>query len=87
MAAGYLGLSTTELRERLRRGQSLAQVARAQGRSPSGLIAALVAFKARRLATALAEHVITKGEERTALASLRSRVTASVEEHLAAASG
>jgi hypothetical protein len=40
-AAEYLGLERTELRERLRNGSSLADVARAEGKSVDGLKATL----------------------------------------------
>ena len=86
-AASYLGLSTADLRSKLRQGESLAQIAKAQGRSRTGLIEALVTLKTRRLNTALAEHAITPREERTALASLRGRVSAAVDQPVAASSG
>jgi len=86
-AASYLGLSAGDLRSKLGQGESLAQIAQAQGRSRTGLIETLVTLKTRRLNTALAEHAITPGEERTALASLRGRVSAAVDQHLASSSG
>jgi hypothetical protein len=42
-AAGYLGLSPTELQTQLHNGQSLADVAAAQGKSTSGLQDAIIA--------------------------------------------
>jgi len=86
-AASYLGLSDTALRARLRAGESLAQVAQAQGHSRAELIEALVLVKARRLSTALAEHAITPGEEKAALASLRARVAAVIDQRLAGPGG
>jgi hypothetical protein len=51
-ASSYLGVPTSELAARLRSGKSLAQIAEATpGRSKSGLIAALVSEKRRRLST------------------------------------
>jgi hypothetical protein len=50
LAARYLGLSTTELHDRLRRGASLARVAeQTPGRSAHGLVEALLAAQAARL--------------------------------------
>ncbi len=48
-AAEYLGLERAELRDRLRDGSSLADVARAEGKSVDGLKAALRAEFVRRL--------------------------------------
>jgi hypothetical protein len=42
-AAGYLGLSTTDLSGQLHKGASLADVAAAQGKSVSGLQDAMIA--------------------------------------------
>ncbi len=81
-AAAYLGLSARALRARLRAGESMAEVASARHRSESGLIAALVAVKVRRLKTGVAEHAITKAQEKTALAGLHERVQREVEQHL-----
>jgi hypothetical protein len=81
-AAAYLGVSETALRARLRSGESLAQVAGAEGRSRSGLIDALVAVKAKRLQTALAEHVISAKAEQAALHLLRPRVSQTVDRHI-----
>jgi len=86
-AAGYLAISQAALRARLRSGRSLAQIAVAEGRSRAGLIEALASVKAARLRTALAEHAITPGEEKTALATLHERVSAEIEQHLGAPSG
>jgi hypothetical protein len=47
--AGYLGLSQTELRERMQAGKSLADLAKAQGKSVAGLKAAMVAAMKRNL--------------------------------------
>ena len=48
-AASYLGLSTTEVRTQMRSGTSLADMARAQGKSVSGLKAAMVTAMKRNL--------------------------------------
>jgi hypothetical protein len=50
VAASYLGLPKTTLRDDLRSGQTLAQIASStSGKSATGLIDTLVRFKARRL--------------------------------------
>lgn len=50
-AAKYLGLSEAELREALRDGKTLAQVARERNKSVDGLVDALVAEAKKRLGT------------------------------------
>jgi hypothetical protein len=86
-AARYVGLSETALRDKLRSGQSLAQVAVGQSKSRAGLVEALVTLKAARLRTALAEGAITGGEEKAALASLASRVSQEVDAHIVTSAG
>jgi hypothetical protein len=49
VAASYLGVPQQQLRQDLRSGKSLAEVATSQGRSQSGLIAALVAARKAKL--------------------------------------
>ena len=60
-AAGYLGVPATQLKQELRSGKSLAQVAEATaGKTSSGLIAALLVSRTaqvRQQVTALVEHV------------------------------
>jgi hypothetical protein len=48
-AAGYLGLSQTELDAKLRAGESLADLAKAQGKSITGLVDAIVGAVKTRL--------------------------------------
>jgi len=65
-AAGYLGLSPTQLQSELQSGKSLAEIANAtSGKSEAGLIGALEAAQKAKLAAAAA--------------SLRMRVTAEVD--------
>src|SRR5689334_9751945 len=55
-AAGYLGVSTSELRGELRSGKSLAQVANStSGKSAKGLVEAVVTSERSRLSSALAD--------------------------------
>jgi len=54
-AAGYLGVSTTQLRSELRAGRSLAEIASTtSGKSETGLVAALEATEKAKLAVASA---------------------------------
>ena len=59
-AAEYLGMTREALRAELRKGQSLAQIARARGKSVDGLVAAMVAPVKERLANAVAGKRLTE---------------------------
>jgi hypothetical protein len=59
-AAEYLGMTREALRAELRKGQSLAQIARARGKSVDGLVAAMVAPVKERLAKAVASKRLTQ---------------------------
>ncbi|HEX4186628.1 MAG TPA: hypothetical protein VHY83_01905 [Solirubrobacteraceae bacterium] len=75
LAVTYLGVSGSGLLEALRSGRTLAQVADATpGRSATGLIDSIVAARKAALRSAVAAGGLTAAQERTALASLRSRV-------------
>jgi hypothetical protein len=83
VAARYLGLSPSKLRAEVRRGKTLAQIARAtHGHSPAGLIAALVAARQRALDRARGSGVISGAAEKRLLATVRARVTATVNQPL-----
>jgi hypothetical protein len=62
-AAGYLGLSRSQLLSDLRGGKTLAQVAHAQGKSVSGLEQAIVSAVTLRLDRLVTAGVITKHQE------------------------
>ena len=66
-AAGYLGLSRSQLLKELSSGKSLAQVAKAQGKSVSGLEAAMVAKIKARLDKAVARKMLTSAQEQRIL--------------------
>jgi hypothetical protein len=77
-AAQYLGLSEAELAKRAH-GHSLAELANATaGRSANGLIDALVASRRATIEAARRDGRISATVERSALASLRGRVTKDV---------
>jgi hypothetical protein len=74
-AAAYLGLTEDALRTRLESGQTLAQVAEAQGKSVDGLIDALVAGEKQELADAVADGRLTQAQADERLTELRARIT------------
>jgi hypothetical protein len=59
-AATYLGMTRQELLAELRKGQSLAQIAKAHGKTVDGLVAAMVAPLKARLAKAVENDRLTK---------------------------
>ncbi len=66
-AAGYLGLSESQLLKQLGSGKSPAQIAKAQGKSVSGLEAAMVAKIKARLDRAVAAKKLTSAQEQKIL--------------------
>jgi hypothetical protein len=77
-AAEYLDLSVEQLRERLARGQSLSDVAKAQNKSVDGLKEALLDGAEKRLDEAVDDGALTEEQARTILERLRSRIDAIV---------
>ena len=61
-AADYLGLEHDELRERLRDGDTLAEIAKAEGKAVGGLVDALVADAEKRLEHAVAAGKLTRAQ-------------------------
>jgi hypothetical protein len=78
-AADYLGLSDDELHERLRDGDSLAEIARAEGKPVAGLVAALVKEAKADLADAVADGRLTEAQREELEAGLADRIEALVE--------
>jgi hypothetical protein len=74
-AATYLGLSTVSLRTQLDNGQTCAQIAKAQGKTVDGLVAAMVAARKRLLDTAVSNGVLTQAQA----TALESRLTVRIE--------
>jgi hypothetical protein len=66
-AADYLGLTTAELREKLAAGQSLADVAKAEGKSVSGLKQAIRDAVKKRLDAAVSNGSLTADQEKAIL--------------------
>ena len=67
-AAGYLGLTEAELRARLADGKSLAEIAKAEGKSVDGLEQALVADTKKRLDAVVADGRLTEQQATEILA-------------------
>jgi hypothetical protein len=72
-AAAFLGVGEVALRERLREGETLAEVAKAEGKSVDGLVTAIVAATTKRLDTAVAAGRVTKSQRDLIVASLKQR--------------
>jgi AraC-like DNA-binding protein len=73
-AAGYLGLTEEQLSQQLESGKSLAQVAKARGKSTSGLEQAMIAAIKTRLDKAIANGALTKSEEQQIVSRLSQRI-------------
>jgi D-Tyr-tRNAtyr deacylase len=69
----YLGLDKATLVAKLKQGQTLAQIAAAQGKSSQGLVDALVAAAKVKLDAQVKAGKLSKSKEATALASLRTQ--------------
>jgi hypothetical protein len=70
-AAKYLGLSESDLRTKLGNGQSLADVAKAQGKSTSGLEDAIVAAQKSALDQAVKDKRLTQAQADKILSGLK----------------
>ena len=77
-AAGYIGITEAQLRTELESGKSLAQVAKAHGKSVDGLIDALVAAAKDKLDNAVSAGHLTKAQETEMLSVLKDRITSAV---------
>jgi hypothetical protein len=73
-AAKYLGLDESALRDKLRAGQSLADVAKAQNKDVQGLEDAIVASQKARLDKAVSDKKLTQAQADDILAKLKSHV-------------
>jgi polyhydroxyalkanoate synthesis regulator phasin len=74
-AASYLGFTEDQLRTQLQSGKTLADVAKAQGKSVDGLIDALVAATKKDLDDAVADGRLTKAQADRILADMKQRIT------------
>lgn len=78
-AADYLGLTTAELREQLREGKSLAEVAQDEGKTVDGLVDVLVREQTERLDQAVEEGRLTKAQRDEIVEGMRGRIEQMVE--------
>jgi hypothetical protein len=78
-AAQYLGVSDIQLMSELRSGRSLAQVAKARGKSVTGLEQAMIVSARTRLDRAVATGRLTKAQEQLLLSRLSARISRLVE--------
>jgi hypothetical protein len=77
-AASYLGLSEDALRDRLHSGSTLADVAKAQGKTVDGLVDALVADEKQELEQAVKDGRLTAAQAQRLEQGLETRVRAIV---------
>jgi uncharacterized coiled-coil protein SlyX len=77
-AAKYLGLTQAQLRTQLQSGKTLAQIAKSQGKSTSGLGQAITASVKARLDKAVANKRITSAQEQKLLKALSTGIDAMV---------
>lgn len=77
-AASYLDVTEAELRERLTEGDTLAEIAKAEGKSVDGLVKALVAAATEKLDDTVADGRLTKERAAELKQGLEERVTALV---------
>jgi hypothetical protein len=73
-AASYIGLSTDKLTTELRSGKSMAQVARANGKSVDGLKTAILNAAEKRLDQAVTDGNLTRAQANQILADKRSSI-------------
>ena len=73
-AAGYLGLDVSALEAKLQAGQSLADVAKAQGKSVEGLKQALIADEKKELDQAVQDGRLTAAQRDEIVSGLESRI-------------
>ena len=74
-AATYLGVSESDLRTQLQDGKTLADVAKAKGKTVDGLVTALVADEKKELAQAVSDGRLTQAQADDMLANAKSRFT------------
>lgn len=74
-AATYLDLTPAQLQTELAGGKTLADVAKAHGKSVDGLVQALVASEQKELDAAVAGGRLTKEQEQSLLADAKQRFT------------
>lgn len=74
-AASYLGLTEAELHAQLEAGKTLADVAKAKGKTVDGLVAALVSSAKTRIAADVQAGRLTQAQADAMTADLQARIT------------
>jgi len=74
-AASYLGLEVAELREQLTDGKTLAEIAKAEGKSVDGLVQAMVKSAKERLDEAVSDGRLTRDQADELAEDLEERTT------------
>jgi hypothetical protein len=74
-AASYLGVTQAQLRTSLGSGKSLADVAKANGKSVDGLVAAMVTQAKQHIAADVAAGRLTEAQQQDILSTLEQRIT------------
>ena len=77
-AAGYLGLTQAELRTQLESGKTLAEIAKAQGKTAEGLVNALYDSQKKQLDEAVKNGKLTQSQADAIAANLKEGITALV---------
>ena len=83
-AASYLGLSQTQLQTQLQSGKTLAQIARAQGKSVSGLEGAMIEAITNKID---ANNALSSSQKASILAQMKQRLATKVNTTCPRASG
>jgi polyhydroxyalkanoate synthesis regulator phasin len=73
-AASYLGLTGSQLEQKLNAGKTLAEVAKAQGKSVDGLVSALYDEAKKHLDDAVSNGRLSKDQEQQILSGLKTRL-------------
>ena len=81
IAARYLGVSVAHLRSELKAGRSIAQAAAAAGKSPAGVLHALVQRRIARVERELAAHRLSRSAAERIIARIRTRAQERLERH------
>lgn len=74
-AADYLGLTEAQLHTAFESGKTLAQVAKSEGKSVDGLVAAMVADEKAELAAAVKAGRLTQAQANAIQSDLKARIT------------
>ena len=82
VAASYLGLSSAELHDELAEGRTLAEIARAEGKSVDGLVRALVEAAEERIDDAVEDGRLSEARAQELRDGLEERIRERVDEEL-----